>query len=254
MLTTLHLIKSEHTFFFKSYTTLITLWMLCFSPIPHSYVLIIFMLYEGFEMECIHRCISQTSWWWSRSAFLWAVSPLFIHFTARFFFSFNKFHYRRVSCLTRLFFVYPQLSLWILKLIFTPGYLWSYAKRKAGAYFKQLLCYLIFYLIFMSNKNPFKVWNPFKAYTRYMYNVYKRKTSDKFNFLHSGLICKVSAGNEMAFQTTSFLSALSSREHLLLPLVLGLRHWAKVCLLQRLSYIGFTVHISIFNIRPLPLV
>lgn len=72
--------------------------MLCFSPTPHSYVLIIFMLYEGFEMECIHRCISQTSWWWSRSVSLWAVSPLFIHFTARFFLSVNKFHYRRVSC------------------------------------------------------------------------------------------------------------------------------------------------------------
>lgn len=208
------------------------------------------MLYEGFEMECIHRCISQTSWWWSRSASLWAVSPLYIYFTARFFFSVNKFHYRRVFW----FFFNPQLSLWIWKLIFMPGCLWSYAKKKAGAYFKRLLCYFIFYLIFMSNKNPFKVWNPFKAYTRYMYNVYKRKTSDKCNFLHSGLICKVSAGNEMAFQTTSFLSALSSQEHLLLPLVLGLRHWAKVCLLQRLSCTSFTVHIGIFNIWLLPLV
>lgn len=47
--------------------------------------------------------------------------------------------------------------------------------------------------------------------------------------LNSGLICKVSAGNENAFQTTSYLSALSSREHLLLPLVLGLRRWAQVC-------------------------
>lgn len=47
--------------------------------------------------------------------------------------------------------------------------------------------------------------------------------------LNSGLICKVSASNENAFQTTSYLSALASREHLLLPLVLGLRRWAQVC-------------------------
>lgn len=45
----------------------------------------------------------------------------------------------------------------------------------------------------------------------------------------SGLVCKVSAGNEMAFQTTSFICALSSREGLLLPLVLGLRRWARIC-------------------------
>lgn len=37
---------------------------------------IIFMLYEGFEMECIHRCISQMSCCWSRRASLWAVSHL----------------------------------------------------------------------------------------------------------------------------------------------------------------------------------
>lgn len=51
----------------------------------------------------------------------------------------------------------------------------------------------------------------------------------KLIFLNSGLVCKVSAGNENAFQTTSYLSALSSREDLLLPLVLGLRRWAQVC-------------------------
>uniref|UniRef100_A0A7N5ZWS7 CCHC-type domain-containing protein n=1 Tax=Anabas testudineus TaxID=64144 RepID=A0A7N5ZWS7_ANATE len=49
----------------------------------------------------------------------------------------------------------------------------------------------------------------------------------------SGLICKVSAGNENAFQTTSYLSALASREHLLLPLVVGLRHWAQICEIDR---------------------
>ncbi|XP_022620512.1 terminal uridylyltransferase 7-like isoform X2 [Seriola dumerili] len=49
----------------------------------------------------------------------------------------------------------------------------------------------------------------------------------------SGLICKVSAGNENAFQTTSYLSAVASQEHLLLPLVLGLRRWAQICEIDR---------------------
>uniref|UniRef100_A0A8D3DR36 CCHC-type domain-containing protein n=1 Tax=Scophthalmus maximus TaxID=52904 RepID=A0A8D3DR36_SCOMX len=50
---------------------------------------------------------------------------------------------------------------------------------------------------------------------------------------NSGLICKVSAGNENAFQTTSYLSALASRENHLLPLVLGLRRWAQICQIDR---------------------
>ncbi|KAM4576222.1 terminal uridylyltransferase 7 [Odontesthes bonariensis] len=49
----------------------------------------------------------------------------------------------------------------------------------------------------------------------------------------SGLICKVSAGNENAFQTTSYLSSLATRERLLLPLVLGLRRWARICEIDR---------------------
>ncbi|XP_061585537.1 terminal uridylyltransferase 7 isoform X2 [Cololabis saira] len=49
----------------------------------------------------------------------------------------------------------------------------------------------------------------------------------------SGLICKVSAGNENAFQTTCYLSALASQERLLLPLVLGLRRWARICDIDR---------------------
>ncbi|XP_054467123.1 terminal uridylyltransferase 7 isoform X2 [Anoplopoma fimbria] len=49
----------------------------------------------------------------------------------------------------------------------------------------------------------------------------------------SGLVCKVSAGNENAFQTTSYLSALSSQEPLLLPLVLALRHWARLSKIDR---------------------
>ncbi|XP_053180647.1 terminal uridylyltransferase 7 [Scomber japonicus] len=49
----------------------------------------------------------------------------------------------------------------------------------------------------------------------------------------SGLICKVSAGNENAFQTTSYLTALASKEPLLPPLVLSLRHWARICQIDR---------------------
>lgn len=45
----------------------------------------------------------------------------------------------------------------------------------------------------------------------------------------SGLICKVSAGNENAFQTTSYLSALGSQEPVLVPLVLSFRRWARIC-------------------------
>lgn len=50
---------------------------------------------------------------------------------------------------------------------------------------------------------------------------------------NSGLVCKVSAGNENAFQTTSYLSALSGQEPLLHPLVLGLRRWAQICVIDR---------------------
>lgn len=49
----------------------------------------------------------------------------------------------------------------------------------------------------------------------------------------SGLICKVSAGNENAFQTTTYLSSLARQEHLLPTLVLALRHWAKICQIDR---------------------
>lgn len=51
--------------------------------------------------------------------------------------------------------------------------------------------------------------------------------------IKSGLLCKVSAGNENAFQTTSYLSALARQEPLILPLVLGFRHWAQICQIDR---------------------
>uniref|UniRef100_A0A674NRY5 CCHC-type domain-containing protein n=1 Tax=Takifugu rubripes TaxID=31033 RepID=A0A674NRY5_TAKRU len=49
----------------------------------------------------------------------------------------------------------------------------------------------------------------------------------------SGLICKVSAGNENAFQTTAYLAALCTAEPLVRPLVLGLRRWARLCTIDR---------------------
>ncbi|XP_045068190.1 terminal uridylyltransferase 4 isoform X1 [Coregonus clupeaformis] len=49
----------------------------------------------------------------------------------------------------------------------------------------------------------------------------------------SGLVCKVSAGNDNACLTTSFLFELANREPLLLPLVLGFRHWARICHVDR---------------------
>ncbi|CAJ1069149.1 terminal uridylyltransferase 7 isoform X2 [Xyrichtys novacula] len=59
----------------------------------------------------------------------------------------------------------------------------------------------------------------------------------------SGLICKVSAGNENAFQTTSYLSALSSREPLVLPLVLAFRRWAQICEIDRAEEGGLPPYI-----------
>ncbi|MFT7811851.1 terminal uridylyltransferase 7 isoform X1 [Arapaima gigas] len=45
----------------------------------------------------------------------------------------------------------------------------------------------------------------------------------------SGLVCKVSAGNENAYLTTVYLSALACQEPLLLPLAVGFRCWAQIC-------------------------
>uniref|UniRef100_A0A3Q2CX27 polynucleotide adenylyltransferase n=1 Tax=Cyprinodon variegatus TaxID=28743 RepID=A0A3Q2CX27_CYPVA len=59
----------------------------------------------------------------------------------------------------------------------------------------------------------------------------------------SGLICKVSAGNENAFQTSSYLSALGKMNHLLLPLVLGLRRWAQLCEIDRPEEGGLPPHV-----------
>ncbi|XP_062307775.1 terminal uridylyltransferase 7 [Osmerus eperlanus] len=49
----------------------------------------------------------------------------------------------------------------------------------------------------------------------------------------SGLVCRVSAGNDNAYQTTCYLEALASQDPLLLPLVLGFRHWAWICHVDR---------------------
>uniref|UniRef100_A0A671QWJ8 Terminal uridylyltransferase 4-like n=2 Tax=Sinocyclocheilus anshuiensis TaxID=1608454 RepID=A0A671QWJ8_9TELE len=45
----------------------------------------------------------------------------------------------------------------------------------------------------------------------------------------SGLMCKVSAGNDVAYLTTNHLAALARLEPRLVPLVLAFRHWANLC-------------------------
>ncbi|XP_069009017.1 terminal uridylyltransferase 4 [Embiotoca jacksoni] len=45
----------------------------------------------------------------------------------------------------------------------------------------------------------------------------------------SGLLCKVSAGNEVASLTTNHLAALAKLEPRLVPLVLAFRYWARLC-------------------------
>lgn len=47
--------------------------------------------------------------------------------------------------------------------------------------------------------------------------------------VQSGLLCKVSGGNEVACLTTNHLAALSRLEPRLVPLVLAFRHWARLC-------------------------
>ncbi|KAJ8357285.1 hypothetical protein SKAU_G00200790 [Synaphobranchus kaupii] len=46
---------------------------------------------------------------------------------------------------------------------------------------------------------------------------------------HSGLLCKVSAGNDVACLTTDLMAALGKLEPRLVPLVLAFRYWAKLC-------------------------
>ncbi|NWU38121.1 TUT7 uridylyltransferase, partial [Hylia prasina] len=49
----------------------------------------------------------------------------------------------------------------------------------------------------------------------------------------SGLICKVSAGNENACLTTNHLTTLGKLEPTIVPLVIAFRHWAKLCCVDR---------------------
>ncbi|XP_055978510.1 terminal uridylyltransferase 7 isoform X2 [Sorex fumeus] len=49
----------------------------------------------------------------------------------------------------------------------------------------------------------------------------------------SGLLCKVSAGNENACLTTNHLTALGKLESTLVPLVIAFRYWAKLCSIDR---------------------
>uniref|UniRef100_A0A7N8Y3V7 Terminal uridylyl transferase 4 n=1 Tax=Mastacembelus armatus TaxID=205130 RepID=A0A7N8Y3V7_9TELE len=47
--------------------------------------------------------------------------------------------------------------------------------------------------------------------------------------MSSGLMCKVSAGNDVACLTTNHLAALAKLEPRLVPLVLAFRYWARLC-------------------------
>ncbi|NWR39443.1 TUT7 uridylyltransferase, partial [Tachuris rubrigastra] len=49
----------------------------------------------------------------------------------------------------------------------------------------------------------------------------------------SGLICKVSAGNENACLTTNHLATLGKLEPTVVPLVIAFRYWAKLCCVDR---------------------
>ncbi|NWH88999.1 TUT7 uridylyltransferase, partial [Aegithalos caudatus] len=49
----------------------------------------------------------------------------------------------------------------------------------------------------------------------------------------SGLICKVSAGNENACLTTNHLTTLGKLEPTIIPLVIAFRYWAKLCCVDR---------------------
>ncbi|KAM9214251.1 terminal uridylyltransferase 7 isoform 2-T2 [Leptosomus discolor] len=49
----------------------------------------------------------------------------------------------------------------------------------------------------------------------------------------SGLICKVSAGNENACLTTNHLATLGKLEPIVAPLVIAFRYWAKLCCVDR---------------------
>ncbi|XP_048045788.1 terminal uridylyltransferase 7 [Megalobrama amblycephala] len=51
----------------------------------------------------------------------------------------------------------------------------------------------------------------------------------------SGLICKISAGNESACLTTAYLAEMASLEPQLIPLIICFRHWAKTCCVDQME-------------------
>lgn len=60
---------------------------------------------------------------------------------------------------------------------------------------------------------------PFLQYLQYLYF---------FSLFFSGLICKVSAGNDNAYLTTNHLATLGKLEPSVVSLVIAFRYWAKV--------------------------
>lgn len=60
----------------------------------------------------------------------------------------------------------------------------------------------------------------------------------------SGLLCKVSAGNENACLTTKHLTVLGKAEPKLVPLVIAFRYWAKV----GLHFLNACIHLCILHV------
>ncbi|KAH0628219.1 hypothetical protein JD844_009091 [Phrynosoma platyrhinos] len=60
-----------------------------------------------------------------------------------------------------------------------------------------------------------------------------RKSFNFYLYLFSGLVCRVSAGNENACLTTNHLATLGKLEPHLVSLVTAFRHWAKLCCADR---------------------
>ncbi|NXL85572.1 TUT7 uridylyltransferase, partial [Alectura lathami] len=59
----------------------------------------------------------------------------------------------------------------------------------------------------------------------------------------SGLICKVSAGNENAYLTTNHLATLGKLEPTVVSLVIAFRYWAKLCCVDRPEEGGLTPYV-----------
>ncbi|KAM6392196.1 terminal uridylyltransferase 7 isoform 1-T1 [Rhynochetos jubatus] len=64
----------------------------------------------------------------------------------------------------------------------------------------------------------------------------------------SGLICKVSAGNENACLTTKHLTAIGKLEPTVVPLVIAFRYWAKLCCVDRPEEGGLSPYVFVLMV------